>query len=133
MTQKFKLSEKEVKEVYGDKFEEKMASWQEGQDYVIRKCFKSFKRVYREDLLASLEVKVGLAEDVVQVDVVPAKIELQDDIIFTEAIENIFPNSRYVRVKSGKTIFVGGKGLILRRGQRISYKGTTLFLGKAQS
>ena len=133
MTQKFKLSEKEVKEVYGDKFDEKMASWQEGQDYVIRKCFKSFKRVYREDLLASLEAKVGLAEDVVQVDVVPAKIELQDDIIFTEVIENIFPNSRYVRVKSGKTIFVGGKGLILKRGQRISYKGTTLFLGKAQS
>ena len=133
MTQKFKLSEKEVKEVYGDKFDEKMASWQEGQDYVIRKCFKSFKRVYREDLLDSLEAKVGLAEDVVQVDVVPAKIELQDDIIFTEAIENIFPNSRYVRVKSGKTIFVGGKGLILKRGQRISYKGTTLFLGKAQS
>lgn len=133
MTQKFKLSEKEVKEVYGDKFDEKMASWQEGQDYVIRKCFKSFKRVYREDLLASLEAKVGLAEDVVQVDVVPAKIEVQDDTIFTEVIENIFPNSRYVRVKSGKTIFVGGKGLILRRGQRISYKGDTLFLGKAQS
>jgi hypothetical protein len=133
MATKFKLSEKQVREVYGDKFDEKMASWQEGQDYVIRKCFKSFKRVYREDLLASLEVKVGLAEDVVQVDVVPAKIELQDDTIFTEVIENIFPNSRYVRVKSGKTIFVGGKGLILRRGQRISYKGDTLFLGKAQS
>ena len=133
MATKFKLSEKQVREVYGDKFEDKMASWQEGQDYVIRKCFKSFKRVYREDLLASLEVKVGLAEDVVQVDVVPAKIELQDDTIFTEVIENIFPNSRYVRVKSGKTIFVGGKGLILRRGQRISYKGDTLFLGKAQS
>ena len=133
MATKFKLSEKQVREVYCDKFEEKMASWQEGQDYVIRKCFKSFKRVYREDLLASLEVKVGLAEDVVQVDVVPAKIELQDDTIFTEVIENIFPNSRYVRVKSGKTIFVGGKGLILRRGQRISYKGDTLFLGKAQS
>ncbi|CAB5224824.1 hypothetical protein UFOVP742_14 [uncultured Caudovirales phage] len=133
MAHKFKLSEKEVKEVYGDKFDEKMASWQEGQDYVIRKCFKSFKRVYREDLLASLEVKVGLAEDVVQVDVSPAKMTVSDDTIFTETVENIFPNTRYVRVKSGKTIFVGGKGLILKRGQRISYKGTTLFLGKAQS
>lgn len=133
MAHKFKLSEKEVKEVYGDKFDEKMASWQEGQDYVIRKCFKSFKRVYREDLLASLEAKVGLAEDVVQVDVVPAKMTVSDDAIFTETVENIFPNTRYVRVKSGKTIFVGGKGLILKRGQRISYKGDTLFLGKAQS
>lgn len=133
MTQKFKLSEKEVKEVYGDKFDEKLASWQEGQDYVIRKCFKSFKRVYREDLLTSLEAKVGLAEDVVQVDVVPVKMTVSDDTIFQEVIENIFPNSRYVRTKSGKTIFVGSRGTILKRGQKINCKGTTLFLGKAQS
>jgi hypothetical protein len=133
MAQKFKLSEKDVKEVYGDKFDEKMTSWQEGQDYVIRKCFKSFKRVYREDLIASLEAKVGLAEDVVQVDVVPVKMTGLDDTIFSEVVENIFPNSRYVRTKSGKTIFVGGKGLILKRGQRISCKGSNLFLGKAQS
>ena len=133
MAQKFKLSEKDVKEVYGDKFDEKMTSWQEGQDYVIRKCFKSFKRVYREDLIASLEAKVGLAEDVVQVDVVPVKMTGLDDTIFSEVVENIFPNSRYVRTKSGKTIFVGGKGLILKRGQKINCKGSNLFLGKAQS
>lgn len=133
MKQKYKLSEKQVREVYGDKFDEKLASWQEGQDYVIRKCFKSFKRVYREDLLASLEAKVGLAEDIVQVDVVPAKMTVSDDTIVTEVVENIFPNTRYVRTKSGKTIFVGGKGLILKRGQKINCKGNILFLGKAQS
>jgi len=133
MAQKFKLSEKDVREVYGDKFDDKLAGWQEGQDYVIRKCFKSFKRVYREDLIASLEAKVGLAEDVVQVDVVPVKMTVSDDTIFSEVVENIFPNSRYVRTKSGKTIFVGGKGLILKRGQKINCKGSNLFLGKAQS
>jgi hypothetical protein len=137
MTQKFKLSEKQVKEVYGDKFEEKMTSWQEGQDYVIRKCFKSFKRVYREDLLDSLEAKLGLDE--VKVDVVPIKLEKMDDLpkkdedIYEDVVENIFPNTRYVRTRSGKTIFVGGKGTLLKRGQRITCKGYSLFLGKAQS
>jgi hypothetical protein len=136
MTQKYELSEKKVKEVYGDQFEDKLKLFKEGLDYLKlkdKRCVGGFKRVYRIDLLDSLEKKVGLEEDNAKIDVVPAKLSEQDEVIFTEEVENIFPNSRYVRTKSGKTIFVGGKGLILRRGQKINCKGSNLFLGKAQS
>jgi hypothetical protein len=136
MTQKYELSEKKVKEVYGDKFEDKLALLVEKVDYIKlkdKRCLAGFKRVYRADLLDTLEKKVGLEQDEVKLDVAPAKLDQQDDVVFTEEVENIFPNSRYVRVKSGKTIYVGAKGNIMRRGQKINYKGTTLFLGKAQS
>lgn len=132
----FTISEKQVKEVYGDKFDQKMASWQEGQDYVVikdKRCKLGKKLVFREDILLSLEAKLGLDEPKVEVAPVKLQEQVEDNAIFTEVIENIFPNTRYVRVKSGKTIFVGGKGAILKRGQRITYKGDTLFLGKAQS
>lgn len=136
MIMNFTVSEKQVKEVYGDKFDQKMTSWQEGQDYVVikdKRCKLGKKLVFREDILLSLEAKLGLDE--LKVEVAPIKLQeqVEDNAIFTEVIENIFPNTRYVRVKSGKTIFVGCKGAILKRGQRITYKGDTLFLGKAQS
>lgn len=136
MTQKYELSEKRVKEVYGDKFEHKLALLVEGVDYIKvkdKRCLAGFKRVYRVDLLDSLEKKVGLEEDNAKIDVLPIKLSEQDEVIFTEEVQNIFPNTRYVRVKSGKTIYVGGKGTSLRLGQKINYKGTTMFLGKAQS
>lgn len=136
MTQKYQLSEKKIKEVYGDKFEEKLKLLKEGLDYLKikdRRCVDGFKRVYRDDLLDSLEKKVGVEEDNAKIDVVPVKLSEQDDVIFTEEVENIFPNTRYVRVKSGKIIFVGGKGTILKRGQKINYRRDALFLGHAQS
>jgi hypothetical protein len=108
----------------------------EGVDYIKvkdKRCLAGFKRVYRVDLLDSLEKKVGLEEDNAKIDVLPIKLSEQDEVIFTEEVQNIFPNTRYVRVKSGKTIYVGGKGTSLRLGQKINYKGTTMFLGKAQS
>lgn len=132
----FTVSEKQVNEVYGDKFEDKLKLWQEGQDYVVikdKRCKLGKKLVFREDILLSLEAKLGLDEPKVEVAPVKLKEQVEDNAIFTEVIENIFPNTRYVRVKSGKIIFVGCKGAILKRGQRISYKGDTLFLGKAQS
>jgi len=132
----FIISEKQVKEVYGDKFEDKLKLWQEGQDYVVikdKRCKLGQKLVFREDILLSLEAKLGLDE--LKVEVAPVKLDKQveDNAIFIEVIENIFPNTRYVRTRSGKTIFVGGKGAILKRGQRIACKGDSMFLGKAQS
>lgn len=140
MIMNFIVSEKQVKEVYGDKFEDKLKLWQEGRDYVVifdKRCKLGRKNVYREDILLSLEAKLGLDEP--KVEVVPIKLEKQveqpsqSDNIFVDVVENIFPNTRYVRVKSGKTIFVGGKGATLKRGQRITCKGDSMFLGKAQS
>ena len=140
MIMNFIVSEKQVKEVYGDKFEDKLKLWQEGQDYVVifdKRCKLGRKNVYREDILLSLEAKLGLDE--LKVEVVPVKLEKQveppsqSDNIFVDVVDNIYPNTRYVRTRSGKTIFVGGKGAILKRGQRITCKGDTLFLGKAQS
>lgn len=136
MIMNFTISEKQVNEVYGDKFEDKLKLWQEGQDYVVikdKRCKLGQKLVFREDILLSLEAKLGLDEPKVEVAPVKLKEQVEDNTIFTEVIENIFPNTRYVRVKSGKTIFVGCKGAILKRGQRITYKGDTLFLGRAQS
>ncbi len=132
----FTISEKQVNEVYGDKFEDKLKLWQEGQDYVVikdKRCKLGKKLIFREDILLSLEAKLGLDE--LKVEVAPVKLEKQveDNTIFIEVIENIFPNTRYVRTRSGKTIFVGGKGAILKRGQRITCKGDSMFLGKAQS
>lgn len=132
----FTISEKQVKEVYGDKFEDKLKLWQEGQDYVVikdKRCKLGKKLVFREDILLSLEAKLGLDEPKVEVAPVKLDKQVEDNTIFIEVIENIFPNTRYVRTRSGKTIFVGGKGAILKRGQRIACKGDTLFLGKAQS
>ena len=136
MIMNFTISEKQVNEVYGDKFEDKLKLWQEGQDYVVikdKRCKLGKKLVFREDILLSLEAKLGLDE--LKVEVAPVKLEKQveDNTIFIEVIENIFPNTRYVRTRSGKTIFVGGKGAILKRGQRITCKGDSMFLGKAQS
>lgn len=136
MIMNFTISEKQVNEVYGDKFEDKLKLWQEGQDYVVikdKRCKLGKKLVFREDILLSLEAKLGLDE--LKVEVAPVKLEKQveDNTIFIEVIENIFPNTRYVRTRSGKTIFVGGKGAILKRGQRIACKGDSMFLGKAQS
>jgi hypothetical protein len=136
MIMNFTISEKQVNEVYGDKFEDKLKLWQEGQDYVVikdKRCKLGQKLVFREDILLSLEAKLGLDEP--KVEVVPVKLDKQveDNTIFIEVIENIFPNTRYVRTRSGKTIFVGGKGAILKRGQRITCKGDSMFLGKAQS
>ena len=136
MIMNFTVSEKQVIEVYGDKFDQKMTSWQEGQDYVVindKRCKLGKKLVFREDILLSLEAKLGLDEPKVEVAPVKLDKQVEDNAIFTEVIENIFPNTRYVRVKSGKTIFVGGKGAILKRGQRIACKGDTMFLGRAQS
>jgi hypothetical protein len=136
MTRKYQLNEKKVKEVYGDQFEDKLKLLKEGLDYLKikdKRCLAGFKRVYRDDLLDSLEKKVGLEEDNAKIDVIPVKLSQQDDVIFTEEVENIFPNTRYVRTKSGKTIFVGGKGVTLRRGQKINCKGLIMFLGNAQS
>ena len=132
----FTVSEKQVNEVYGDKFEDKLKLWQEGQDYVVikdKRCKLGKKLVFREDILLSLEAKLGLDEPKVEVAPVKLDKQVEDNTIFIEVIENIFPNTRYVRTRSGKTIFVGGKGAILKRGQRITCKGDTLFLGKAQS
>jgi hypothetical protein len=136
MIMNFTISEKQVNEVYGDKFEDKLKLWQEGQDYVVikdKRCKLGKKLIFREDILLSLEAKLGLDE--LKVEVAPVKLEKQveDNTIFIEVIENIFPNTRYVRTRSGKTIFVGGKGAILKRGQRITCKGDSMFLGKAQS
>lgn len=136
MIMNFTISEKQVNEVYGDKFEDKLKLWQEGQDYVVikdKRCKLGKKLVFREDILLSLEAKLGLDEP--KVEIVPVKLDKQveDNTIFIEVIENIFPNTRYVRTRSGKTIFVGGKGATLKRGQRIACKGDSMFLGKAQS
>jgi len=139
---KFDVSEKQVKEVYGKGFTKRLEGWKEEVDWIWvkdKRCLDGRKRVYREDILTSLEKKLEIDQDEVKVDVAPMKMikleELpkEDEHIFEDVVANIFPNTRYVRTISGKTIFVGGKGILLKRGQRIRCKGLNLFLGKPQS
>ena len=46
---KYTLSEKTVKQHLGPAY--RPTSYKLGEDYIERKCFKSFKRIYRSDLL----------------------------------------------------------------------------------
>ncbi len=132
MTIKYTLSEKTVKQHLGPAY--RPMSYKLGEDYIERKCFRSFKRIYRSDLLDGTlpgEVAEQSAPEP-QADV-PAQVEaphvaepVQSGVSVEQKIVRLYPNRRWVQTDKEEQVFVGLKGLNLKCGQIIRVKNKTL-------
>jgi hypothetical protein len=71
---RFTVAEKAVMERDGAGFS--LEKYQEGVDYVVRKCFSSSKRMFRADILGLSEVDPSLVEH--KQDIKPLKCELSE-------------------------------------------------------
>lgn len=129
---KYTLSEKTVKQHLGPAY--RPTSYKLGEDYIERKCFRSFKRIYRSDLLdGTLPGEVAEADTYTEkpltVDV-PAVTEPRYIPIHNESTQQrivyLYPNKRWVRTDVEDMVFVGMKGLNFRQGQQIWVKNKTL-------
>jgi hypothetical protein len=129
---KYTLSEKTVKQHLGTAY--RPTSYKLGEDYIERKCFRSFKRIYRSDLLdGTLPGEVAEADTYTEkpltVDV-PAVTEPRYIPIHNESVQQrivyLYPNKRWVRTDVEDMVFVGMKGLNFRQGQQIWVKNKTL-------
>lgn len=129
---KYTLSEKTVKQHLGPAY--RPTSYKLGEDYIERKCFKSFKRIYRSDLLdgtlpGEAAEQESPVEEPVTVDV-PAVTEPRYIPIHNESTQQkivyLYPNKRWVRTDVEDMVFVGMKGVNFRQGQQIWVKNKTL-------
>lgn len=132
MTIKYTLSEKTVKEHLGAAY--KPLSYKLNEDYIERKCFKSFKRIYRSDLLDGTLPGEAVEQSAPkpQVDA-PAQVEaprvtqpVQSAVSVEQKIVRLYPNRRWVQTDKEEQVFVGLKGLNLKCGQIIRVKNKTL-------
>lgn len=130
---KYTLSEKTVKQHLGPAY--RPTSYKLGEDYIERKCFKSFKRIYRSDLLdGTLPSEVA---ETVTVEEWRANVEPETPVtkpkqepVSNESVQQrivyLYPNKRWVRTDVEDMVFVGMKGLNFRQGQKIWVKNKTL-------
>jgi hypothetical protein len=150
---KFKVSDKLVKARDGAAYDIK--NYTEGVDYVMRGCFKGEKAVFRSDILGASVVDPSQVEHKQEPEpVLRATLELDDKglrIIFPQVehnltssqpeqviihqdvqeckIKQIYPNFKWVETDKGR-VYVGLKGVNMKRGQIIRVKNGELFLGK---
>jgi len=147
---KFKVSDKLVKARDGATYDIK--NYTEGVDYVMRGCFKGEKAVFRADILGVSVVDPSQVEHKQEVHtinyklderghmvVVSPKAELFGDseqlpvIVHQDVqeckIKQIYPNFKWVETDKGR-VYVGLKGVNMKRGQIIRVKNGELFLGK---
>ena len=126
---KYTLSEKTVKQHLGPAY--RPLAYKLDEDYIERKCFKSFKRIYRSDLLdgtlacevAEQEQPVEEIAPVVPVTPVPEPQQLPVSGEVTEqTIVMLYPNSRWVKTDLEDKVFVGARGFNFRKGQKIRVK-----------
>ena len=131
---KYTLSEKTVKEHLGAAY--KPLSYKLNDDYIERKCFKSFKRIYRSDLLdGTLPGEVaGVVNDTYTQEPVtvdppvvtkPCYIPVHNEST-QQRIVYLYPNKRWVRTDVEDMVFVGMKCLGFKQGQQIWVKNKTL-------
>ena len=129
---KYTLSEKTVKQHMGATY--RPTSYKLGEDYIERKCFKSFKRIYRSDLLdgtlpGEATEQESFVDKPVTVDV-PVVTEPRYIPIHNESTQQkivyLYPNKRWVRTDVEDMVFVGMKGVNFRQGQQIWVKNKTL-------
>lgn len=132
MTIKYTLSEKTVKEHLGAAY--KPLLYKLNEDYIERKCFKSFKRIYRNDLLDGTLPGEAAEQSAPEPQVnVPAQVEaprvtqpVQSAVSVEQKIVRLYPNRRWVQTDKEEQVFVGLKGLNLKCGQIIRVKNKTL-------
>lgn len=130
---KYTLSEKTVKQHLGTAY--RPTSYKLGEDYIERKCFRSFKRIYRSDLLdgtlpgevaETVTVEEWRANMEPEMPVTKPKQEPTSDKSTQQKIVYLYPNKRWVRTDVEDMVFVGMKGLNFRQGQQIWVKNKTL-------
>lgn len=113
MSNKFTVTENEVRGRDGDSYS--VDKYKEGEDYVLRKCFKSHKRMFRSDILGASVAESSLVEPKQEPSQEPSADESQ---VQECKIKRLYPNPRYVETDKGR-VFVGGKGHLLKVGQII--------------
>lgn len=138
MTIKYTLSEKTVKQHLGPAY--RPMSYKLGEDYIERKCFRSFKRIYRSDLLdgtlpgevaemvacADVEPQADVPAQAVPVEAPRVTEPVQSAASVEQKIVRLYPNRRWVQTDKEEQVFVGLKGLNLKCGQIIRVKNKTL-------
>lgn len=131
MSIKFTVTENEVRSRDGESYH--LGNYKEGEDYVSRKCFKSYKRMFREDILggaASEQASVAALEEVVEVmseSKQPEQVQEEParDQVHQCKIKRLYPNQRWVETDKGR-VFVGLKGTTLRVNQIINVQNGEL-------
>ena len=122
-----------------------LACYKEGADYVVRKCFKSFKHMFRSDILGVSVVDPSLVEHKQQPEAVnpqERQVTVKPQIPTNEynsaksnqdvqecKIMKVYANFKWVDTDKGR-VWVGLKGLHMRVNQVIRVKNGELFLGK---
>ena len=166
MATKYTVPESAVRERDGAAFS--VDAYKEGVDYVQRKCFSSFKRVYRSDILGMSVVDPSRVEHKQEVhtidykfddngslEVVGSNVELSGiskqlptpedwqpsmPVVSHDTrqkvqeckICRIHPNFKWVETDKGR-VWVGLKGINMKRGQIIRVRDGELFLGKTEA
>jgi hypothetical protein len=130
MSVKFKISDKLVKERDGATYS--LDKYTLGVDYVLRKCFKGQKAVFRSDILGLSVVDPSKVEHKqepksLNVDLTQDKSELAELC----KVKRIYPNFKWVETDLGR-VWVGLKGQLLKVGQSIWVKDGQMFLGKTK-
>jgi hypothetical protein len=116
MKTRYTVAESAVKERDGDGYS--LDNYKYGYDYVTRKCFKSFKHMFRSDILGFSIVDLNLVEH--KQDPQP----LINEVKLVKILRQ-FPNPNFIETTEG-VIKVGKLGLNLKRGQVIKIKGGLL-------
>jgi len=136
MSIKFTVPEIDVKNRDGDKYS--IDLYREGEDYVERKCFTSFKRVFRSNIFDTSvvdDLQVPNDLQVPSVDEECKEIEHNPQTgghgVKTCKVRRIHVNNRWIETDMGK-IWVGAKGSSLKVGQIIRVLNGELFLKRTE-
>jgi len=150
MKTRYTVAEKAVMARDGEHYN--LACYKEGADYVVRKCFSSFKHMFRSDILGVSVVDPSMVEHKQQPEAVnpqerqvvvkpqipaseynSAKLN-QEQVINHQDVQEckimkIHANFKWVDTDKGR-VWVGLKGVHMRVNQVIRVKNGELFTGK---
>jgi len=149
MKMRYTVAEKAVMARDGEHYN--LACYKEGTDYVVRKCFKSFKHMFRADILGVSVVDPSMVEHkqapepvcLPQDEVEPedwrsmAPSINHDQTISAQDVQEckimkVYANFKWVETDKGR-VWVGLKGANMRVNQVIRVKNGELFTGKTEA
>ena len=116
-----------------------LSNYREGDDYVIRKCFSSQKRMFRADILGLSVVNPSLVEHKQQPEPVMIQDEQPlimiapsrlDDSVKMCKVAKKYPNSRVIDTDTQGRVIVGKIGVQLKVGHVIKVKNGVIYTGK---
>jgi hypothetical protein len=123
---KFNVTEAAVKLLHGDDYH--IDKFIEGTDYVRRKCFKSHKNVFREDIHnKKIDEPSTCVDDVVTCEDQVATC-VDKPVYVMAKVTRKYPNTKIIDTSVGR-INVGKYGVNLRVGQVIKLRDNKLVTG----